>query len=283
MDNYCNNCGNYGHIYKNCRHPILSYGIILYNKEKETNIYRILLVERKDSLSYIEFIRGKYKNPLNYDYIHLLVTRMTGEEKKKLLQHDFDTLWKELWIHIDTVNQRIQKEYLKSKIIFNQLKEGNIKKDKNVYSLQSIIETSSDEYRMNEWEIPKGRRKKYENNKECAIREFREETNIEYKSYQLINNIIPLIEEYRGINNVRYKHIYYIGEINELIKLEVNMENKDQYTEIKNIEWLTEEECYQRIRHYDLNKKGVIQDVFKFLQTDSKYVLFKKLDSSPHQ
>ena len=28
---YCNNCGNYGHSYANCRHPILSYGIILYN------------------------------------------------------------------------------------------------------------------------------------------------------------------------------------------------------------------------------------------------------------
>ena len=112
MENYCNNCGNYGHLYRNCRHPILSYGIILYNKEKETNQYRIVLVERKDSLSYIEFIRGKYKNPLNYDYIQLLIGRMTEEEKGNLLKYDFDTLWKKLWIHIDTVNQRIQKEYL---------------------------------------------------------------------------------------------------------------------------------------------------------------------------
>ena len=22
---YCNNCGNFGHLYKSCRHPILSY------------------------------------------------------------------------------------------------------------------------------------------------------------------------------------------------------------------------------------------------------------------
>ena len=111
MENYCNNCGNYGHVYKNCRHPILSYGIILFNKEEDTNLYRIILVERKDSLSYIEFIRGKYKNPLNHDYIQLLISRMTKEEKKKLLLNDFDTLWKELWIHVDSVNQRIQKEY----------------------------------------------------------------------------------------------------------------------------------------------------------------------------
>ena len=54
---YCNNCGNYGHLYKNCRHPILGYGVILYNKD-----LKIIMVERKDSLSYIEFMRGKYKS-----------------------------------------------------------------------------------------------------------------------------------------------------------------------------------------------------------------------------
>lgn len=275
MENYCNNCGNYGHLYRNCRHPILSYGIILYNKEKETNQYRIVLVERKDSLSYIEFIRGKYKNPLNYDYIQLLIGRMTEEEKGNLLKYDFDTLWKKLWIHIDTVNQRIQKEYLKSKVIFDQLKAGNIKKDKMIYSLQTIIETTEENYTMNEWEIPKGRRKNYENNKDCAIREFEEETNIGFSSYRLINNIIPLVEEYKGINNVRYKHIYYLGEIDTLVNLEVNMGNRDQYTEIKNIQWLTEEECYQKIRNYDLNKKQVIEKVFQFLNTHSKYVTIK--------
>ena len=91
------------------------------------------LVERKDSLSYIEFIRGKYKNPLNHDYIQLLISRMTKEEKKKLLLNDFDTLWKELWIHVDSVNQRIQKEYKKSKVIFDQQKKGNIPKNKVTY------------------------------------------------------------------------------------------------------------------------------------------------------
>ena len=119
MENYCNNCGNYGHIYRNCRHPILSYGIILYHREVDSDEYRIILVERKDSLSYIEFIRGRYKNPSNYEYIQLLISRMTEKEKKRLLKNDFDTLWKELWIHTDTVNQRIQKEYQKSKVIFN--------------------------------------------------------------------------------------------------------------------------------------------------------------------
>ena len=275
MENYCNNCGNYGHIYRNCRHPILSYGIILYHREVDSDEYRIILVERKDSLSYIEFIRGRYKNPSNYEYIQLLISRMTEKEKKRLLKNDFDTLWKELWIHTDTVNQRIQKEYQKSKVIFNKLKEGGVTKDGHSYSLEKIIQNTKEEYIMNEWEIPKGRRKSHENNKDCAIREFEEETNIKFNSYQLINNIIPLIEEYKGINNVRYKHIYYIGRIDKLVPLKVNMENKDQYTEIKDIQWLTEKECYDKIRIYDSIKKNVIQTAFKFLNNHKKYVSIK--------
>ena len=60
MEKYCNNCGNKGHLYRNCRHPILSYGIFIYTKEKNGE-YEPILVERKDSLAYIEFFRGKYK------------------------------------------------------------------------------------------------------------------------------------------------------------------------------------------------------------------------------
>ena len=55
---YCNNCGNTGHYYWQCNKPYLSYGIILFKIFK--NIPKILMVQRKDSICYIEFIRGKY-------------------------------------------------------------------------------------------------------------------------------------------------------------------------------------------------------------------------------
>ena len=258
--NYCNNCGNYGHLYGNCRHPILSYGVILFRVD-ELNVPRIIMVERKDTLSFIEFIRGKYKTPENKKYIELLISRMTTVEKKKLLKYSFDELWKKLWIHIDNVNQRIQKEYLKSKTIFEKLKKG-LKKDENYYNLETIINESKKNYIMNEWEIPKGRRSGHENNKDCAIREFNEETNIPCGKYRLIKNIIPLIEEYKGINNVRYKHIYYIGKTDEKIDVCIDKTNKNQYTEVKDIAWLTEKECYEKIRDYDSHKKKIVKTFF---------------------
>ena len=120
---YCNNCGNYGHVYKNCRHPILSYGIILYHKCKKTNEIKIVMIERKDSLSYIEFLRGKYSSIFNLDYLKLLFSRMSSEEIERICNNDFDTLWNQLWIHTETINYRIKREYIKSKSSFNNIKK----------------------------------------------------------------------------------------------------------------------------------------------------------------
>jgi ADP-ribose pyrophosphatase YjhB (NUDIX family) len=262
---YCNNCGNYGHTYNKCRHPILSYGVILYKIDKKLNIPKIVMVERKDSLSFIEFIRGKYKSYDNTKYIQLLISRMTAEEKNKLLNNSFENLWNLLWIHLDNVNPKIKKEYDKSKINFDMLKKGFLKDD-IFFNLKKLIDLVKDNYEENEWEIPKGRRSNHENNKDCALREFNEETNIESHNYSIINNIIPMIEEYKGINNVRYKHIYYIAMTEKEIELKIDMKNKNQYTEVKNIAWLSKKECYEKIRNYDKNKKKIIHDFFELYE-----------------
>ncbi len=270
---YCNNCGNLGHIYKHCRHPILSYGIILYDDSESDNI-RIVMIERKDSIPYIEFLRGKYKSHTNIDYIRLLLSRFSIEEKKRILSYDFDELWKQLWIHTETINPRVKREYTISKKNFELIKKGYEYKGET-YSLQSLIDETTDVYNTNEWELPKGRRNMRENNRECAIREFQEETNISPENYNLINNIVPLIEEYTGINNVRYKHVYYIGKIHQSCKLNINMSNKEQYTEVKSISWLNQKECNSSIRDYDTHKKKVVNEFFDFIQMNNKLITIK--------
>ena len=114
-----------------------------------------------------------------------------------------------------------------------------------------------------------------ENNRECAIREFQEETNIKDTNYDLITNIVPLIEEYTGINNVRYKHVYYIGRIKKPCELKINMLNKDQYTEVKSISWLNQEECNTSIRGYDSNKKKVVNEFFDFIKMNNQMIKMK--------
>ena len=56
--NYCNNCGLTGHIFSNCKYPITSVGIIAFRYNNNNIEY--LMIRRKDTIGYIEFMRGKY-------------------------------------------------------------------------------------------------------------------------------------------------------------------------------------------------------------------------------
>ena len=62
---FCNNCGKNGHLYYQCKKPIISAGIILFKKRPKI---QFLLICRKDSLGYVDFMRGKY-NIYNPSYI----------------------------------------------------------------------------------------------------------------------------------------------------------------------------------------------------------------------
>jgi len=253
MEKYCNNCGNKGHYYRECKYPILSFGIILYD-DSDINI-KIVLIERKNTLSYIEFLRGKYKIE-NQEYIQLLFNRMNNKEKKLLVEYNFDTLWNNLWVNFNTINSRIKREYSQSKINFNILKSN----------FKFMVDNCDNFYEENEWEIPKGRRNNKEKNKSCAIREFEEETNISQDNYKIINNMVPLIEEYKGINNVNYKHVYYVAKVNNPLKVYINPKNKNQILEVKSINWFTKEECLQKIRTYSYSKINIIKQFFNFIE-----------------
>lgn len=219
-------------------------------------------------------MRGKYNSIYEKDYLKLLFSRFSKDELDNLKKYDFDSLWKKLWIHTETINHRIKKEYKKSKVNFLKLKEGYTL-DGETININNLVDGVDKVYSMNEWEIPKGRRRMYENNRECAIREFREETNINSLNFSLYNNTIPLTEEYTGINGVRYKHVYYIGYIDKDIELFIDKKNKDQYTEIKNIKWCTKEECLSKIRNYDDHKKKIINLFFNFLDNHKKFINFE--------
>ena len=81
--NFCNNCGKQGHLFHQCNHPIISSGIIAFRKGTEG--IEFLLICRKDSLGYIDFLRGKY--PLyNKIYIQNLIDEMTIYEKRSLIK-----------------------------------------------------------------------------------------------------------------------------------------------------------------------------------------------------
>ena len=115
----CLNCGIYGHTTKVCNFPITSYGLICF--KRISGEVKYIMVQKKDTISYTEFLRGKYELN-NLGYIIKLFNNMTKYEKSELLSNPFETLWNKLWNHSQTEN-KFQREFNKSIYKFNKLKK----------------------------------------------------------------------------------------------------------------------------------------------------------------
>lgn len=255
---FCNNCGKHGHLFHQCKNPITSSGIIVYNKTNKTNELNFLMICRKDSLGYVDFIRGKY-HLYNKRYIINIINEMTIVEKKNILEKEFDELWHALWG--DYIGIQYKSEYKISKEKFNMLKLG-IKLKNCEYNLVSLINESYTNWIDPEWGFPKGRRNMQEKDLTCAIREFEEETGCSKEALTIIYNLLPLEELFTGSNYKSYKHKYYIACMNDTINL-----NNYQKSEVSKIEWKSYDECLRHIRPYNKERIDILKRAATIINT----------------
>jgi len=257
----CRNCGINGHLYKDCIRPIMSFGIICY--KIENNVIKYLMVQRKDSLAFMEFIRGKY-DVYDTKYIKELICYMTNEEKN-LISNDFDYIWNYAWYQNNNTNIKHTIEYLESKKKFSYLITNNILnnifKDINNYNSQE-----------QEWGFPKGRRKLKEANIDCAIREFCEETRISKNDIDIKNELDYFEEIFYGSNNILYKHVYYIAKINKNVKLEIDNTCLDQVREIRALEWYNYDNVLKKIKKKNIERIEIFKLVDKILNNNEKII-----------
>ena len=256
---YCNNCGKGGHTFGQCKLPILSYGILAYKRGADIGApeNKLLMIQRRDSLCYIEFLRGKYRID-NRPYIKMLFSNFTKTEVERIKTKTFDELWHILWMTMEFKNSRVKNEYNNSKRAFAILKTDNL--------LDELLKDVVVVYESPEWEFPKGRRNSLEYNRDCAVREFGEETGIN-SDYTIMANVKPLTEEYHGTNGVRYKHVYYIAEyVGASENHKIDSDKIEQYGEINDIQWFTEAECLNHLREKKETKQEIIRRVFDFLK-----------------
>ena len=262
INNFCNNCGVKGHIFYQCKQPITSVGIIVF-RNNPAGKREYLLIRRKDSIGYVEFMRGKY-NIYSKLYLSNIIAEMTVEEKQRILTNDFDTLWKNLWG--DDINTQYRGEEKISREKFESLKYG-IDVNDNDYSLETLINESKSQWLETEWGFPKGRHNNQEKDLLCALREFEEETGYSRLSINIVQNLVPFEEIFTGSNYKSYKHKYYVAF------MEKPDENQTTYqdTEVSKMDWKSYEEAMQLIRSYNLEKKEVLTRVEIML---NKYKLY---------
>jgi ADP-ribose pyrophosphatase YjhB (NUDIX family) len=249
--NFCNNCGKHGHLFHQCKNPITSIGIIVFNNNAPEMEY--LMIRRKDSLGYVDFLRGKY--PLfNKRYLLNIINEMTNSEKEKLLTKDFDELWEELWGDFIGIQYRGEEKTSREK--FNSLKMG-ITLSNDEYNLQNLIDHCQENWTEPEWGFAKGRRNYQERDLNCALREFEEETGCSKNSIKLIQNLLPIEELFTGSNYKSYKHKYYVAYMDKQEEPFINY----QKSEVSKVEWLSFTECKKIIRPYNLERIDTLKKV----------------------
>jgi len=270
---YCCNCGKLGHVLKNCLEPIISLGIILYHKDIYTNEVKFLMIRRKFSLGFMDFIMGKY-NIHNLEYLYRIFNEMTIEEKVKILNLTFEKLWYTIDYNCvdfsspsltDELRRKIDNDYNASKRKFYIIKNGFVNKNNEYVNLYDIIHKSRHNWLEQEWEFPKGKRKMNESNLDAAIREFLEETEYPADYMDIIITDHPLIEKYYGSNNKKYKHIYYIAKANTFLDYDNYVMSENQDIEISCIKWMTFQEAMVSIRPYQIEKKMILNKVIDML------------------
>jgi 8-oxo-dGTP pyrophosphatase MutT (NUDIX family) len=269
---YCTNCGGFGHVFRNCQAPVTSYGIIAIRNVSNTemnsklcsmrnlitgmdnaNELQFLLIQRRDSLSFIEFVRGKY-SITETEYISKLFRNMTRKEQEKIRSMNFDELWNSVWGNTSHTHRN---DYENSERKYNAFGRDTILK---------MLDSNPSEWEEPEWGFPKGRRNPYENDIACAVREFVEETNLKKSDFNILQNIRPLSETFFGSNQVHYCHKYYLAICKKDLCVELSKENPFMAREIGNIQWLTLDEALQKIRPDNVEKREILLKAGRILR-----------------
>jgi 8-oxo-dGTP pyrophosphatase MutT (NUDIX family) len=305
-----------GHFSKDCRDPITSWGIILVKldgytdmkidhnpgtkidkltevKMETTNDYKkasilterlkFLLISRKHSLGYVEFVMGRY-NLTNIDHLSFLIQQMMPHEIEKIKKNidNFGALWEDLWGD-KAYKGKLAQECTKSMNHFNKLND-NKSVDITLNFLLENIKTIPT-YCKPEYGFPKGRKNRSENDRDCAVREFCEESGYTLDDIKIIDEIDPIIEEFNGTNGVRYRHIYYVAEC--ITDKEPTLTgNENQKYEIGSVEFATYNDIKYMIREYHMERKNIITRLFFYYLQKlmvSKCILRTELENNTKQ
>jgi 8-oxo-dGTP pyrophosphatase MutT (NUDIX family) len=217
------------------------------------------MIRRRDSLGFIELMRGKYELR-DEAGIQLLVDQTTLSERVRLLTQSFTELWHELWNGV--ASRRYLAEYEQAKAKFEVLRGSTVVAGGTGgggrRTLADYCEASTTRWMEPEWGFPKGRRSSSETDIACALRETEEEAGIPPAALRVVAGQEPLLEEFRGSNNICYRHRYWLAEAPATLEVRMDPTNADQRREVGDVRWCSTEEALALIRPYNVEKRAVL-------------------------
>lgn len=230
-----------------------SYGILCCRYDIDSKQIELLMIKRRCSYYYNDFVMGHY-NRNDEARLIALFNNMSAEEKVTISRLNFSQMWYRVWFDIpdrnarDKVAQEHYIRFMRCKEIF----EKNFMNDHGDYLRILLNRSHSCE---TPWEIPKGRKADpKEKDLNAAIREVWEETGLNPDEYVLLGEQ-PLVNTYI-YDNTKYVNTFYIA----LLKPECRRELRIDYSNNQQVAEAID------IRYIPLNELGTL-DVNKRLQT----------------
>jgi 8-oxo-dGTP pyrophosphatase MutT (NUDIX family) len=212
------------------------------------------MIQRKNTLFFVELIRGKY-NLQDDAYISKLLRGMTQKEQQLILTCNFSELWFEIWGESSSVRSH-RVDYESSERRYVQFADR----------LPSLIRENPSKWTESEWGFPKGRRNPYETDVSCAIREFQEETGLTTRDFTILHNTNSISETFFGSNQVHYCHKYYIAVCHKSTEVEMKLNNFHMLREVANIRWCSLDEAITKIRPDNVEKREILLKAGKIMK-----------------
>lgn len=246
---------------------ITSFGVICYRFKYDSRfncvVPEYLMIQRKDSVCFIEFLRGKY-SLTNKPYILTLFQNMTQHERNVLNTHTFDEIWSLIW----NKSNRVFSDHHISREKFNILKSGVVGENGEQFDIQYILNTTTSLLPEQQWEFPKGRRSIHETNMDCAVREFEEESGVNRSCICMSPKYNPVYMDKLGCNGIMYRSMLFVAKCiakidpYQLLKLSAVQQN-----EVRCVKWLdygsvvTRLHTNDQIHNFEKLNKRIISSV----------------------
>ena len=230
-----------------------SIGLIIARRDSHNKDFEYLLVSRRHTFAYVDFICGRY-NVNDTSYVIKLLSQMTIKERICLLTMKFTKIWSDLWLSskhncrgFGRASEKFEYMLHKRQIIL------------------TLIEQLPCRWREPEWGFPKGHQEKNENPLDCAIREVYEETLVRPFDYVILP--FPHVDEFlRGTDGVAYHNIFFLCHAMPWIAPRLDASNTNQIQEIGNIQWLTFGGALKKFRHYETQHVDTLTKVHSLME-----------------
>lgn len=232
----------------------ISYGVIVFYWDSIDKKEYYLIAQRRDSITYADFIRGKYK----FEYLQRYFTLMTKTEREILKQYTNNKYsFEELWNDMHIINKNDVKSEIKAKKAWSKIESHNI--------LNYLLNETHSNITETDWEFPKGRKMKNEDSISCAMREFEEEVNINSDNLIMLRRSKPFITTFYGSNDKLYQTILFPALMKRMIipeKKHMNNLIRKEYIsqEVSRVKWVSFDELK---RHMNKTKYEFIEKEFR--------------------